>query len=234
VVEAGFPPGVINIVCGTGQQAGQAIAEHRGIKKLAFTGSSLVGRRILRASANSNLKKVTLELGGKGPSIVFSDADIENALLWTSIGITANNGQICAAGSRIYVHAGIYEGFLKEFSSRCSHAVHGDPLLSETTKGPVISEGQHAKIMSYVEKGKASGARLLHGGESLGGQFVANTAFADVKDEDIIMKEEIFGPVAVGVQAIVSMQSAEILYRPSRSSKPKPRSLRRRMTPSMD
>ena len=94
---------------------------------------------------------------------------------------------------------------MKEFSSTCSRAVHGDPLLSETTKGLVISESQHAKIMSYVEKGKASGARLLHGGESLGGQFVANTAFADVKDEDIIMKEEIFGPVAVGVLTTVSL-----------------------------
>jgi aldehyde dehydrogenase (NAD+) len=140
---------------------------------------------------------VTLELGGKGPSIVFGDANIENALMWTSIGITANNGQICAAGSRIYVHSSIYDTFVKQFTKRAALAIHGDPLLAETTKGPIISTAQHAKIMNYVGQAEAAGVRLLHGGESLGGNFIANTAFIDVPEDTVIMKEEIFGPVAV-------------------------------------
>ncbi|KAJ4287601.1 hypothetical protein N0V90_012304 [Kalmusia sp. IMI 367209] len=197
VKEAGFPPGVINILCGEGRTAGHHLASHTGVKKIAFTGSTAVGRQILAASASSNLKKVTLELGGKGPSIVFPDADLENALFWTSLGITANNGQICAAGSRIYVHSSIYKRFLVEFSKRSREAVVGDPLLPETTKGPIISKAQHEKIMRYIEKGrKLRTARLLHGGDGVEGRFIANTAFADVQDGDSIMREEIFGPVA--------------------------------------
>ncbi|XXG99999.1 hypothetical protein Hte_006341 [Hypoxylon texense] len=198
VREAGFPPGVINILPGLGSVAGQALSEHNEIKKLAFTGSTATGRRIMEAAARSNLKKVSLELGGKGPSIVFDDADFDNALLWTTIGITASNGQICAAGSRIYVQDTIYDKFLVEFSKRSRDAVHGDPLLPETTKGAVASKAQMDKILSYVEKGKASGLRLLHGGEKLPGDgyFVANTAFADVDQNHSIMREEIFGPFA--------------------------------------
>lgn len=201
VVEAGFPPGVINILCGKGNEAGQAIATSTGIRKVAFTGSTLVGREILKAAASSNLKKVTLELGGKGPSIVFPDADLENALFWTSLGISANNGQVCASGSRIYVHSAIYEKFLKAFAERTqnTNAIYGDATSAETTKGPVISSTQHAKIMQYIAEGKKSGARLLYGGESPGGNFVSNTAFADVRETDVIMKEEIFGPVAVSL-----------------------------------
>ena len=197
ILEAGFPPGVINILCGEGQVAGQAIAEHPKIRKVAFTGSTLVGRQILRAAAETNLKRVTLELGGKGPSIVFPDADFENALFWTTLGITANNGQICAAGSRIYVHDSIYERFLEEFKVRTAKAVHGDPLLATTSKGPLASAGQHRKVMGYVSKAKEAGSRLLCGGKDLDGNFISNTAFADVKEDDVIMREEIFGPVAV-------------------------------------
>lgn len=199
VIEAGFPPGAINIICGYGHVAGQALAEHRGIAKIAFTGSAPVGRKILQASAATNLKKVTLELGGKGPSIVFSDADLNNAVFWTTVGITANNGQVCAAGSRIYVQAGIYDAFLLAFSEKLVHGSHGDPLLSETTKGPVISLKQREKIANYVRHAKESGIRLLAGGDEISGQghFVSNTAFADVPDDARIMQEEIFGPVAV-------------------------------------
>ncbi|KEZ43126.1 Aldehyde dehydrogenase [Scedosporium apiospermum] len=198
VKEAGFPPGVINIICGLGSVAGQALAEHRDVKKIAFTGSAVVGRQILKASASSNLKKVTLELGGKGPSIVFADADLNNALFWTTTGITANNGQVCAAGSRIYVHASIYDNFLLAFAEKLAKTSHGDPLLSETTKGPVISQRQREKITEYIRYAKESGIRLLAGGEDLpgNGYFVANTAFADVPDDARIMQEEIFGPVA--------------------------------------
>lgn len=197
ILEAGFPPGVINILCGEGRVAGQAIAEHPKIRKVAFTGSTLVGRQILHAAAETNLKRVTLELGGKGPSIVFSDADLENALFWTTLGITANNGQICAAGSRIYVHASIYERFLEEFKGRVAKVVHGDPLLATISKGPLASAGQHQKVLGYINQAKGAGAKLLCGGEDLDGNFISNTAFADVKEDDVIMREEIFGPVAV-------------------------------------
>ncbi|KAH7129503.1 aldehyde dehydrogenase domain-containing protein [Dactylonectria estremocensis] len=198
ISEAGFPPGVVNILCGIGAVAGQALAEHTEVKKLSFTGSPGVGRSILATSARTNLKQVTLELGGKGPSVVFDDADWENALLWTTLGITVNNGQICAAGSRIYVQDTIYDKFVEEFSKRSRDAVHGDPLLSETTKGPVMNAGQLDKMLAYVEKGKKGGAKLLHGGERLGkdGHFFANTAFADVSQDADIMQEEIFGPFA--------------------------------------
>ncbi|KAH7028911.1 LOW QUALITY PROTEIN: aldehyde dehydrogenase domain-containing protein [Microdochium trichocladiopsis] len=195
IVEAGIPPGVVNIVCGLGQVAGAALSEHMDI---SFTGSPGVGRQVLAASAKSNLKKVTLELGGKGPSIVFDDADWENALMWTSLGISVNNGQICVAGSRIYVQDTIYDKFVKEFSARTAESVHGDPLLPETTKGPVISAGQRDRILSFVDKGRDSGAKLLHGGRALdsAGHFVANTAFSDVKQDASIMQQEIFGPFA--------------------------------------
>lgn len=198
VVEAGFPPGVLNIITGLGRVAGQALSEHRDVRKISFTGSPTVGRSILAASARTNLKKVSLELGGKGPSIVFDDADWENALFWTTLGITVSNGQICAAGSRIYVQDTIYDKFVDEFTKRVREAVHGDPLLPETTKGPVVARAQLDRILSYVQKGRESGARLLSGGHQLSGagHFVANTAFADVDQAADIMQEEVFGPLA--------------------------------------
>ena len=169
------------------------------IRKVAFTGSTLVGRSILQTAARTNLKKVTLELGGKGPSIVFQDADFESALFWTSLGISVNNGQVCAAGSRIYVQSPIYERFLEDFARRTSSrgARFGDPTDSETTKGPVISTSQRDKILGYIAEGKKTGAKLLYGGDVLEGNFVSNTAFANVGETDKIMTEEIFGPVAV-------------------------------------
>ncbi|CAG8890319.1 unnamed protein product [Penicillium egyptiacum] len=200
VKEAGVPPGVVNIVTGEGASAGQALSEHMDVRKIAFTGSALAGRKILHAASRTNLKKVSLELGGKGPSIVFDDCDIENALLWTRIGITANNGQICAAGSRIYVQASIYDRFIEAYKKAASDAatVAGNPLDVTTTKGPVVSRAQHEKILDFIRQGKKCGAKLLFGGERIGdkGYFVENTAFADVGDDATIMREEIFGPVA--------------------------------------
>ncbi|KAJ5807949.1 hypothetical protein N7474_009218 [Penicillium riverlandense] len=200
VKEAGIPAGVVNIVPGEGASAGQALAEHMEVRKLAFTGSAVAGRKILQAASRTNLKKVSLELGGKGPSIVFDDCDLDNALLWTRIGITANNGQICAAGSRIYVQASIYDRFLEAYKEAAMAAptVAGDPLDGSTTKGPIVNRVQHEKILDYIRQGKESGARLLFGGEKIGqrGYFVENTAFADVSDDATIMCEEIFGPVA--------------------------------------
>ncbi|UDD57529.1 hypothetical protein AFCA_005031 [Aspergillus flavus] len=200
IQEAGFPAGVVNIISGDGASAGRALAEHMTVRKISFTGSSATGRQILKTAASTNLKRVNLELGGKGPSIVFDDCDLDNAVLWTRIGITANNGQICAAGSRIYVQKTIYEKFLEAYKKMAegSPSVIGNPLDPATTKGPIVSAAQHNKILSYIEQGKQCGARLLFGGEKVGdkGYFVENTAFADVSENATIMKEEIFGPVA--------------------------------------
>ncbi|KAJ6038241.1 uncharacterized protein N7446_005051 [Penicillium canescens] len=200
IKEAGIPAGVVNIVTGEGAGAGQAISEHMEVRKVAFTGSAIAGRKILEAASRTNLKKVSLELGGKGPSIVFDDCDLENALFWTRIGITANNGQVCAAGSRIYVQDTIYDRFVEAYQNAAANnpTVAGNPLDAATTKGPVVNCTQHQKILDYIRQGKKSGARLLFGGERLGkkGYFVQNTAFADVADDATIMREEIFGPVA--------------------------------------
>jgi aldehyde dehydrogenase (NAD+) len=204
IAEAGFPPGVINILCGRGTEAGQALAEHDAVRKLSFTGSTVVGRSILATAARTNLKKVTLELGGKGPSIVFADADLENALQWTTTGITVHNGQICAAGSRIYVQDAIYDRFVAEFSARTRDAVAGDPLLETTTKGPLISALQREKVMGYVYRGQQEGLTMLHGQEDATaasklpgkGHFVPNVAFGDVAPSSALIREEIFGPVA--------------------------------------
>ncbi|CAJ0552229.1 Ff.00g062080.m01.CDS01 [Fusarium sp. VM40] len=201
IVEAGFPPGVVSILCGLGNEAGQAIADHAEIRKLSFTGSVGTGRAILISAAKSNLKKVTLELGGKGPSIIFSDADWENALAFSTFGITAHNGQICAAGSRIYVQEDIYDRFVTEFSQRTRDAVMGDPLLPETVKGPIISSTQKDRVLAYLSKAKDEGTEVLHGGadktdSSSKGHFVPNTAYVNVSPSASIMREEVFGPVA--------------------------------------
>lgn len=179
--------------------AGQALAEHMGVKKLAFTGSSIAGRQILKASADSNFKKVSLELGGKSPSIVFADADLENALFWTTLGITANNGQVCAAGSRIYVHSSVYEKFLHSFGEKIKQSSPGDPLLPESTKGPIVNKKQMSRIMGYIAHAKESGLRVIGGSENntSQGYFVPSVAFADVPNDSRLMQEEIFGPVAV-------------------------------------
>jgi aldehyde dehydrogenase (NAD+) len=200
VKEAGFPPGVINILTGLGTEAGRALSSHMEISKIAFTGSGTVGRQIMIAAAKSNLKKVTLELGGKSASIIFDDADLDNAVFWSVIGITAHNGQICAAGSRVYVQAGIYDRFIAAFREKSLQAVAGDPLLAESTKGPVISRVQREKIMGHIEEGVEQGGKLLYGGKEIErkGNFVENTAFVDVGEDMSLMQEEIFGPVAVG------------------------------------
>ncbi|KAG5759056.1 hypothetical protein H9Q72_012813 [Fusarium xylarioides] len=199
IIEAGFPPGVVNILCGLGTVAGQALADHHEVRKLSFTGSVGVGRTILASAAKSNLKRVTLELGGKGPSVIFSDADWENALVWATAGITTHNGQICAAGSRIYVQEDVYDKFVEEFSKRTRDAVMGDPLLQETMKGPVISSTQKERIMGFIAKANSEGTQVLHGGSQTHdskGHFVPNTAYVNVSPSASIIREEVFGPVA--------------------------------------
>jgi aldehyde dehydrogenase (NAD+) len=180
-----------------------------GVRKLAFTGSTATGRAILLASAKSNLKKVSLELGGKSPCIIFDDADFDEAVTWAAIGITSGEGEICAAGSRIYVQDTIYPKFLAAFSARCKDAVLGDPLIADSVKGPLVSDQQREKVMKYIEQARNQGIPLLHGGHRVGqSNGVENTAFFDVSEDATIMKEEIFGPVAVSTTGNVFLADA--------------------------
>jgi len=197
VKEAGFPPGVINIISGFGKIAGAALSAHMDVDKLAFTGSTVVGRQIMKAAAGSNLKKVTLELGGKSPNIVFNDADIENAISWVNFGIFFNHGQTCCAGSRVYVQDGIYDKFIERFKARAAANKVGDPFNAETFQGPQVSKLQYDRVMGYIDEGKKSGAKVETGGERHGdkGYFIQPTIFSNVTEDMKIMQEEIFGPV---------------------------------------
>lgn len=197
VKEAGFPPGVINIISGFGKVAGAAISSHMDIDKVAFTGSTVVGRQIMKAAAGSNLKKVTLELGGKSPNIVFEDADIDNAISWVNFGIYFNHGQCCCAGSRIYVQESIYDKFLQRFKERAERNNVGDPFHSDTFQGPQVSQLQFDRIMSYIDHGKQEGATVETGGKRKGdkGYFIEPTIFSNVTEDMKIVQEEIFGPV---------------------------------------
>lgn len=207
VKEAGFPPGVLNIISGFGKIAGAAISSHMDIDKVAFTGSTLVGRNIMKAAAESNLKKVTLELGGKSPNIVFNDADIEDAISWVNFGIYYNHGQCCCAGSRIYVQDGIYDKFMAAFKKRTEENKVGDPFHPETFQGPQVSQLQYDRIMGYIKTGIEEGATVETGGGRHGdkGYFIQPTIFTDVRQDMKIMQEEIFGPVC----AIAKFHSEE-------------------------
>ncbi|KAF8154948.1 aldehyde dehydrogenase [Crassisporium funariophilum] len=202
--EAGFPPGVVNIINGYGHTVEQAISEHPEIAKIAFTGSTVTGRKILKASAESNLKVVTLELGGKSPTIIFDDADLEQAVKWASFGIFFNMGQVCTSGSRIFVHEAIYDKFLEQFTAIARDLTNktGDPFRPGTEHGPQVSQIQFDRVMGYIEDGKLGGATLHLGGERHGeeGFFIKPTIFTDCHPDMKIMKEEIFGPVAAVVK----------------------------------
>lgn len=197
VKEAGFPAGVFNLISGFGKTAGAAISSHMDVDKVAFTGSTLVGRTILKAAASSNLKKVTLELGGKSPNIVFNDADIESAISWVNFGIYFNHGQCCCAGTRIFVQEGVYDKFLEAFKKRAAANAVGDPFDEKTFQGPQVSKLQYDRIMSYIQSGKEEGAKIETGGERHGdkGYFIQPTIFSNVRSDMKIMQEEIFGPV---------------------------------------
>ncbi|KAI8141072.1 aldehyde dehydrogenase domain-containing protein [Fennellomyces sp. T-0311] len=200
VKEAGFPPGVINIITGYGPKAGEALARHMKVSKIAFTGSTATGRSIMKAAAESNLKKVTLELGGKSPNIIFDDVeDLDQVVFWARAGIFRNAGQICSAGSRIYVQEGIYDKFIQKFKALTSSGKVGDPFQKDTFQGPQISQNQFNRVMNYIELGKKEGATCYHGGKRVGttGYFIEPTIFTDVREDMRIVKEEIFGPVVV-------------------------------------
>ncbi|KJZ80481.1 Aldehyde dehydrogenase [Hirsutella minnesotensis 3608] len=197
VKEAGFPPGVFNLLSGFGKVAGAAMSSHMDIDKIAFTGSTVIGRTIMKAAAASNLKKVTLELGGKSPNIVFNDADIEQTISWVNFGIYYNHGQCCCAGTRIFVQEGVYDKFLEAFKKRAAANRVGDPFDEKTFQGPQVSQLQYDRIMGYIKAGKDEGAKVEVGGERHGdkGYFIQPTIFSNVKPDMKIMQEEIFGPV---------------------------------------
>ncbi len=197
IVEAGFPEGVVNILPGYGPTAGAAIARHMDVDKVAFTGSTEVGHLIMKAAAETNLKRVTLELGGKSPNIVFADADLEQAVEGSHFALFFNQGQCCCAGSRVFVEEKIYDEFVEQSAARARRRTVGNPLDKNTEQGPQVDHEQFNKVMGYVESGKEEGAKLMCGGERVGdrGYFVAPTVFADVKDDMKIAQEEIFGPV---------------------------------------
>ncbi len=195
--EAGFPEGVINVIPGYGETAGAAIAEHMDVDKVAFTGSTEVGKIIMKAAAGSNLKRVTLELGGKSPNIVFADADIDAAVEGAFFALFFNQGQCCCAGSRLFVEGKVYDQFVEKLTARVKKQRVGDPFDMKTTQGPQVSQEQFDKVMGYIDAGKGCGANLLTGGGRVGklGYFIEPTVFTDVQDHHKIAQEEIFGPV---------------------------------------
>jgi acyl-CoA reductase-like NAD-dependent aldehyde dehydrogenase len=195
-LEAGFPPGVLNIVTGYGQTAGAALVEHPDVDKIGFTGSTEVGKRILVASA-ANLKRVTLELGGKSPNIVFADADMEQAVPAAMRGYAALAGQVCCAGTRVFVQQDVKDEFVDGLVRFTETIKLGDPLDADTTLGPLVSKQQYDRVQGYFEIGVAEGATARTGGaaEEGAGYFVQPTVFDDVDNSMRIAREEIFGPV---------------------------------------
>ena len=197
IMEAGYPAGVVNILPGYGPTAGGAIANHPDIDKVAFTGSTEVGHLILEAAGRTNLKRVSLELGGKSPNIVFADADMEQAVEGSHVGLFLHQGQVCCAGSRLFVQESAYDEFVERSVARARRRTVGDPFDAATEQGPQVDATQFEKVMSYIESGKREGADLLTGGKRVGrqGYFIEPTVFANVQDDMKIAREEIFGPV---------------------------------------
>jgi acyl-CoA reductase-like NAD-dependent aldehyde dehydrogenase len=194
--EAGFPDGVVNFVPGFGQTAGAAIVNHQDVERVAFTGSTVTGKYIMRQAAET-IKNVTLELGGKSPNIILEDADLPEAIPGAFNGIMYNHGQNCSAGSRIFVHSKHYDQVVKELAEMANNVKLGAGMDNGTEMGPLVSKKQQERVLDYIEKGKVEGARVAAGGERAfdKGYFVQPTIFADVTDDMTIAKEEIFGPV---------------------------------------
>ncbi|MCY4572350.1 MAG: aldehyde dehydrogenase family protein [Gemmatimonadetes bacterium] len=197
--EAGFPPGVLNVVPGYGETAGAALVRHPGVDAISFTGSTEVGRTIMREAA-ATLKKVSLELGGKSPNIVFADADLRGAVKGASMGVFYGKGEVCAAGSRILVESAVHDEFVDGLKALAGKATVGDPMAPTTRLGAIVSEEQLDRVMGYIEAGNRDGANLVAGGERVKvngrGNFVNATVFRDVDPAMTIAREEIFGPVA--------------------------------------
>src|SRR5690625_187251 len=194
--EAGFPDGVVNVVPGSGQVAGEAVVTHKDVAKVAFTGSTAVGNEVMKKAAD-DIKSVTLELGGKSPSIILEDANIEEAIEGSFDGTMYNHGQNCSACTRVFVHRKHYDRVVKELADRAKALKVGPGMDPETEMGPLVSAKQQKTVLDYSEQGKAEGARLVAGGTKPceKGYFVEPTVFADVEDDMTIAREEIFGPV---------------------------------------
>ena len=205
-LEAGSPPGVLNIVTGKGSVVGDAMVAHPQVDKITFTGSPKVGRGIMQG-ASSNFKKLTLELGGKSANIIFDDADLDAAVRGSASGIFFNAGQVCSAGSRILVHKKIHDEVVDRLIDRAKHIKIGDTASKETIMGPLVSENQLNTVMEYIDVGKKEGASVAYGGDRVGdkGFYVAPTIFTGVKNEMRISQEEIFGPVA----SVISFEDEE-------------------------
>jgi aldehyde dehydrogenase (NAD+) len=195
--EAGIPDGVINVVPGYGPTAGAALSGHMDVDKVAFTGEYTTGQIIMEAAAKSNLKRVTLELGGKSPNVVFADADLDAAVEGAYFGLFFNQGQCCCAGSRLFVEEKVHDQVVEKLVKKAKSQKVGDPFDPDTTQGPQVSQEQCDRITGYIEAGKKEGAKLLTGGNRISGKgyFIEPTVFDGVKDEMKIAKEEIFGPV---------------------------------------
>jgi acyl-CoA reductase-like NAD-dependent aldehyde dehydrogenase len=200
VQEAGFPDGVVNILTGPGEPTGAALTSHAGIDKISFTGSTEVGRKILEAAARSNLKSVSLELGGKSPNVIFADADLAKAIKGATWAVFSSAGQECTAGSRLFIERPIYHAVLEGISAEAQRIRVGNGFAPKVHIGPIISETQLNRILGLIESGRSGGAQIAAGGERLGGElskgyFLAPTVFSHEDDRLSIAQEEIFGPV---------------------------------------
>src|SRR5258708_22434363 len=194
ILEAGFPEGVVNLLPGYGPTAGAALARHMDVDKVAFTGSTEVGKLIMRNAAETNLKRVTLELGGKSPNIVFADSDLDKAIEGSHFALFFNQGQCCCAGSRTFVEEKCYDEFVEKSVARAKKRTVGNPFDKNTEQGPQVDQDQFDKVMGYIESGKNEKANLLPGGNRFGSKayFIDPTAFSDVQDNMKIAQEEIF------------------------------------------
>jgi aldehyde dehydrogenase (NAD+) len=213
---AGIPPGVLTVVTGYGHTAGEAMGRHMDVDKISFTGSIRTARALLKASAETNLKRVSLELGGKNPNIVFPDADLDSALASAFSGIFANKGEVCSSGSRLLVHEKVHDEFVGRLVDRAKQMKVGDPLDPSSEMGSQISAAQTERIMSYINAGRAEGAKLCCGGErdlegaKSKGFFVKPTVFTDVRPDMKIAQEEIFGPVLATIRFCDEKEAADI------------------------
>jgi acyl-CoA reductase-like NAD-dependent aldehyde dehydrogenase len=196
LAEAGLPEGTVNVIPGLGEVAGQALVDHPGVDKISFTGSPEVGRQI-QISAAQTFKRVTLELGGKTPQVVLADADLDAAVNGIAMGLFFNQGEVCAAGTRVVVHRSLYDGVVDALAGAANAQVLGDPFDPATTMGALVNSSQRDRVLGYIDKGRTEGARLVAGGDRPDGPgyFVRPTIFAEVDNDMTIAREEIFGPV---------------------------------------
>jgi aldehyde dehydrogenase (NAD(P)+) len=209
ISQAGFPPGVINIINGYGREAGAALVQHPLVDKIAFTGSTATGKEIMKM-ASATMKNITLETGGKSPLIVFDDADLDLAAEWSHTGIMSNQGQVCTATSRVLVQEGVYDAFVAKFKAAVETiSVVGDPFAESTFQGPQVTKAQYDRVLGYIAAGREEGATVFMGGEPAPldgkGFFIKPTIFTDVKPEMKIYREEIFGPCV----AVASFKTEE-------------------------